>query len=314
MAWLRADRSLASLLKYKLPLSQRVRFAAIRFYWLADLLLSAVVALAYAPLAGLPGKLFETSLLAGLDADARLSYLSYPLVAIALGFFWPQISALTVSLGRGNDTAFRLSLGQLRDYLLGGPALDSINARLHLAVASYVDRVVEAATHSDDDSGPAILEALGLAVLSADRQQLRQALMKRAQEDGESLYAAVSSVKMIPFVERRRPLMMVPDMTAHEEEKLYRAGIETVGDLLREKPVRDIGLSPERMAVLRLGARRLVAQRLWFGLGVAGIAGSVIGLGSLSLGLYHEEKTPTRGAPFALGAAAVVRSNAEGRP
>ena len=107
MAWLRADRTLAATVKYRLPLGVRARFTAIRLYWLVDAFLSGLVALAYSPLAGLPGKLFETTLLGGVDLDSSVSQLSYPLAAVVLGYCWPQISAFTVTVGRGSETAFR---------------------------------------------------------------------------------------------------------------------------------------------------------------------------------------------------------------
>ena len=337
MAWLRADRTLAATVKYRLPLGVRARFTAIRLYWLVDAFLSGLVALAYSPLAGLPGKLFETTLLGGVDLDSSVSQLSYPLAAVVLGYCWPQISAFTVTVGRGSETAFRASLSQLRDHLLGGSALGPINARLHLAITSYVDRVVEAAMRPGEPSGPDILRAVMLcgpgkarpAALGAhrrfaasppdpqvrrDRAELRAEVLARAEQDCAGVYAAVSAVKMIPFVERSRPLMMVPDMTVHEEEKLYRAGITTVARLARGEPRGAGGLSPERLAELRLGARRLVARRLWFGFGLAGIAGAVLFLGSMSLGLYGVEPTPPDGPHFRLEPASVRSSNEGPRP
>ena len=142
-----------------------------------------------------------------------------------------------------------------------------------------------------------------------DRAELRAEVLARAEQDCAGVYAAVSAVKMIPFVERSRPLMMVPDMTVHEEEKLYRAGITTVSRLARGEPGGAGGLSPERLAELRLGARRLVARRLWFGFGLAGIAGAVLFLGSMSLGLYGVE--PDAAGRAALPAGARLRAVVE---
>jgi hypothetical protein len=273
-----------------------------------------VVVLPYAPLHFAPGTLFDMTKL-GSESNPALSQLSYPLAAVVMGYFWPQISAFTITLGRGNEKTLRLGLGQLRDYLLGGPALGPLNARLSLAVASYLDRVVAAATQKDDDSARLILDALGLSNLATDQHQLRDALLKKAAEDCEALYAAVGSVKMIPFVERRRPLMLVPDMTTVEEELLYQAGIETPGHLLRADPIVDCGISPQRLAVLRLGARRLMAQRLWFGFSLAGIAGAVVALASFSWTMRAPETTPQQRVPSEkLSPPPAFSSNAERHP
>ena len=61
-----------------------------------------------------------------------------------------------------------------------------------------------------------------------DRAQLPAQVLARAEHDCAGVYAAVSAVTIIPFVERSRPLMMVLDMAVDEEEKLYRAGMTTV--------------------------------------------------------------------------------------
>jgi hypothetical protein len=312
VAWLRSDRWLASGMKYKLPLSMRARFTAVRLYWLADVALSALMVLAYLPLRSRPGALIKMTAFGG-DIFSGVNELSYPLAAVLLGYFWPQIAAFSVGFGRGNETLLRVSLGQVRDYLLGGPVLEPINSRSSLAVASYAERVVEAATRPGDDSGPLILEALGLPALAADRVHLREALLKKAAEDFEALYATVGGVKMIPFLERKRPLMMVPDMTIQDEQRLYRAGVETIGDLLRGEPLPDSGLSPARLAVLRLGARRLMAQRLWFGFSMAGIAATVIALGSFALTLVPEEGRKKVEPTYALDAAP-ASSSRTGRP
>jgi hypothetical protein len=287
-AWLRSTRVLRGRLRYTVPLPLLWRFPCIRWYWVSDLALSAVAFVSYLPVAGLPGKLFEDTLAATLTAYLGVSNLSYPLAAVLLGFLWPQISAVGITIQEGQKQG--LSLARLRDYFLGGPAIQSINSKLHVEVASYVERVVDAATA--DDSGPLMLQAIGLPASvsndAATRHELRQTLLKRAEEDFESLYLSVIKVRMLPVMDRRRPLMMVPNMTSQEEEKLYGAGIETVRALIRGVGAA-AGLPQERLMTLRRNARRLVTQQIHFGLGLVGIVVVVVAIGSLSSRLYYKE-------------------------
>lgn len=287
-AWLRSTRVLRGRLRYTVPVSLLWKFPCIRSYWASDLAFSAIAYVAYLPVAGLPGKLFEDSLAAKLLPYLGVSNLSYPLAAILLGFVWPQISAVGITVQEGQKQG--MSLARLRDYFLGGPAIQSINSKLQVEVASYVERVIDAATA--DDSGQLILQAIGLPAMTSNsasaRSELREALMRLAKEDFESFYLSVIKVRMLPVMDRRRPLMMVPDMTSQEEEKLYRAGIESVRGLIRGVGAA-AGLPEDRLTTLRRNARRLVAQQIQFGVCLVGIAVVVIAIGSFSSRLYFEK-------------------------
>src|SRR5262245_28865606 len=128
-AWVRSNRALGATLSYNLPLSLRWRLPCVRWYWLCDLVLSTAALAIYSPLAGMSGRLFQpsgASIVPGLEAANGISHLSYPIAAVALGFLWPQIASFSISLGE----ARQVSLGAVRDYLLGGPATHSINSRL----------------------------------------------------------------------------------------------------------------------------------------------------------------------------------------
>jgi hypothetical protein len=310
-AWLRSNRALGSTLSYNLPLSLRWRFPCIRWYWLCELVLSTVALAIYSPLAGMSGRLFPpsgASLLPGLETANGVSHLSYPMAAVTLGFLWPQISSFSIAMGAARQ---RLSLGAVRDYLLGGPITHSINSRLQAEVSSYVGRIL-AAVDDAGESGAQILQALGLArslpATPEAREQLRETLMKRAEADFESLYLLVGQVKMVPLMDRRRPLMKVADMTAQEEEKLYQAGVETVGDLVHRARRGVAGLPADRLEVLRRNAHRLLGQRLRMGLSLAGIAAVVVGLGIGSRRLYVPDHRPQPGEPVKIGSSPQARA------
>jgi hypothetical protein len=303
-AWVRSNRSLGSVLSYSLPLSLRWRFPCIRWYWLCELVLSTVALAVYSPLAGLSGRLFPpsgASIIPGLETANGISHLSYPLAAVALGFLWPQISSFSVALGGSRQ---RLSLGAVRDYLLGGPATHSINSRVQAEVVSYVGRILDAV----DDAGPdgvQMLQELGLArrlAASAEaRQELRETLLKRAQADFESLYLLVGQVRNVPLLGRPRPLMKVPDMTAQEEQRLYEAGVETVVGLVRRAGRGVGGFPAERLEELARNARALLRQRLRVGLSLAAVVVVVLGLGLSARRLYEPGRSPEPGAIVKIG-------------
>ncbi len=67
---------------------------------------------------------------------------------------------------------------------------------------------------------------------------------------------------MIPFRDRVKPLMKVPEMTFEDEQTLYNSGITTIR-LLRSVPDGQIGtVSVVRIARLRNNARQLVVRRV----------------------------------------------------
>jgi hypothetical protein len=278
-----------------------------RWYWLCELVLSTAALAVYSPLAGMSGRLFPpsgASFLPGLEAANSISHLSYPIAAVALGFLWPQIASFSISLG----AARQVSLGAVRDYLLGGPATHSINSRLQVEVTAYVGRVLDAIEEADP-AGAQMLEALGLArslpLTPEAREQLHEALMKRAAADFESLYLLVGQVKNVPLLDRPRPLMKVLDMSAPEEQQLYEAGIETVGELVRRARGGVDGFTAERLQELRRNAQHLKGQRLRLGLSLAAIVVVVIGLGLRSRRFYLPDHSPRPGDLVKIGSTAV---------
>jgi hypothetical protein len=194
----------------------------------------------------------------------------------------------------------------VRDYLLGGPVTNSINSRLQAEVSSYVGRIVDTMEDAGE-AGPQILQALGLARKLAtpeERQQLRETLMTRARADFESLHLLVSQVKMVPLMDRRRPLMKIPEMTAQEEEKLYQSGIETVGDLAWKTRCGLAGFPAERLDLLRRNAHRVLGQRFRVGMSIVAITVVVVGLGIGSRRLYIPDNHPQKaGEPVEIGSA-----------
>jgi hypothetical protein len=301
-AWVRSQRSLSRQLTYDIPLSLQWRIPCIQRFWLFDLLLATVALVLGSPLAGLPGLAFDrTRVLPGVSPE--LSGLAYPATAMLLGVAWPRISRLSITIGVGEKQAQTLSFARLRDLLLGAPAVKAINAKLQVEVASYVDRVVDAVGPTPSDAA-ALVEsatAAGRGEPAGHRPGLREALLKGAERDFESLYLSVGRVRMVPFLGRRRPLMLVPDMTSREEETLYRAGIKSVRDLIRGASADDLGLPRERLALLRLNAQGLVRQRVGAALSLFAVVAVMVALGSLSSQLvFHEGTHPRKGAPYEL--------------
>ncbi|HEX6739319.1 MAG TPA: hypothetical protein VF310_13660 [Vicinamibacteria bacterium] len=313
-AWLRSNRALGTSLSYNLPLALRWRFPCIRWFWLCELVLSIAALVIYSPLAGMSGRLFPPSgaSFLGIEAATGVSYLSYPIAAMALGFLWPQISSFSISLG----PARQVSLGAVRDYLLGGPVTRSINSRVQAEVTAYVGRVLDSLDGADDASHAQLAEALDLAVAlpltPQAREALHEALMKRAGTDFEALYLLVGQVKNVPLMDRRRPLMKVEDMSSPEEQRLYDAGIETVGQLVRQAGRGVQGFTAERLSELQRNARRLMAHRLRVGMSLGAIVVAVIGLGLRSRQLYVPDHTPRAGEPVKIGSAAVDTDGAAG--
>jgi hypothetical protein len=91
--------------------------------------------------------------------------------------------------------------------------------------------------------------------------------------------------------------MLVPDMASHEEEKLYQAGIETVGGLARSRGLAGGDIPAQRLAVLRRNAQRLLGQRVRLGFGLAAIVVVALGLGAVSRRLYIPSHHPKAGTP-----------------
>lgn len=287
-AWGTSCRFLSARLKYRLPLSLQVRVPAIRKFWMCDLMLSAIVFV-------LAFFVFPTELVAGYlgekiysDQSLERSLALQPVLAVVLGFIWPKASALSVSAGHGGRT---FNLGMLRDLLLGGASVDTVNNHLQQAVDGYVRRVAGSMPSSDGSGAGQIAQ-----------------LKQRAAENLELLYLQVSEEQMIPFVDRRKLLMSVPGMTAQEEAGLYQSGVG-LATLMFGRPAH--GFDSVRWSELRQNARGMVKRQSAVVFGAVALALALVAAGVfvapyMSRGLPRTDAEGTWPAPS-------VSSEAEAR-
>lgn len=293
-AWAMSNRNLSAKLAYRLPLALRCKLPSIRMFWLIDLVFSAIPFVAIWQLANLPALLLDKF---PVPVDPQVSYLVYPLSAALLGFMWPYVSEFSVALGANR---FSVSIGRLRDYFLGGPTIRSINARLTAEVESYINRVL-AIAGSPNESSAASVEALIVRMWMDSRgtrasiPELRDALVECVKKDFESVYRSISGVKMIPLIDRGKPLMKIPNISCREEQKLYDAGVRSIWQLMRAADTEIGGIPRSRVTVLRSNARRAAWQRLNAALVLAMILVVVAGLGVAS-GKLNQERHVTAGA------------------
>jgi hypothetical protein len=273
-AWGMSYRSLSKRLEYRIPLSVQGRIPAIRKYWMWDLAVSGVAFAFFflvLPVEYLVGQVFQQF----VDSDGlERSHAVQPVLAFALGVFWPKVSAVSVSTGSGGQS---LSLATLRDLLLGGQGIDTVNNHVEEIVDSYLRRVVDAMVSLGGPASVALQSAAGLQVAQMDAAstqdrtgELRATLKASAVENLELLYLRVSAVKMIPLVDRPKPLMSVPSMTAWEEERLYHSGVG-IPQLMLGRATQAV--TPERWAELRQNARTLITQRVT---GMAAVAALIV--------------------------------------
>jgi hypothetical protein len=281
-AWGMSYRSLSKRLEYRIPLSVQARIPAIRKYWMWDLAVSGVAFAFFflvLPIEYVVGQVFQKF----VESDGlERGHAVQPVLAFALGVFWPKVSAVSVSTGSGGQS---LSLATLRDLLLGGQGIDTVNNHVEEVVDSYLRRVVDVMVSVSGPASAALQSATGIHVDQADAaatqartDELRSALKARAVENLELLYLRVAAVKMIPLVDRPKPLMSVPNMTAWEEERLYHSGVG-IPQLMLGRATHAI--TPERWAELRQNARTLVAQRVTGMVAIAALAIAFVGGGLL---------------------------------
>src|SRR5687767_12100993 len=272
-AWGMSYRSLSKRLQYRLPLSVQARIPAIRKYWMWDLAVSGVAFAFFflvLPIEYVVGQVFQKF----VESDGlERGHAVQPVLAFALGVFWPKVSAMSVSTGSGGQS---LSLATLRDLLLGGQGIDTVNNHVEEVVDSYLRRVVDVMVSVSAPTSAALQSATGIqldqaAAATQERtDELRAALKASAVENLELLYLRIAAVKMIPLVDRPKPLMSVPNMTAWEEERLYHSGVG-IPQLMLGRATHAV--TPERWAELRQNARTLVAQRVT---GMVAIAALII--------------------------------------
>lgn len=280
-AWGMSYRSLSKRLEYRIPLSVQACIPAIRKYWMWDLAVSGVAFAFFflvLPIEYLIGQLFQQF----VDSNSlERSHAVQPVLAFALGVFWPKVSTVSVSTGADGHS---LSLATLRDLLLGGQGIDTVNNHVEEIVDSYLRRVVDAMSLGGPASA-ALQSAAGLQVAQMDAAStqdradgLRTALKASAAANLELLYLRIAAVKMIPLVDRAKPLMSVPSMTAWEEERLYNSGVG-LPQLIAGSATDAV--SAERWAELRQNARTVVTRRVTGMMAVAALIITFVGGGLL---------------------------------
>ena len=281
-AWGMSYRSLSKRLEYRIPLSVQACIPAIRKYWMWDLAVSGVAFAFFflvLPIEYLIGQVFQQF----VDSNSlERTHAVQPVLAFALGVFWPRVSTVSVSTGAGGQS---LSLATLRDLLLGGQGIDTVNNHVEEIVDSYLRRVVDAMVSLGGPASAALQSAAGLQVAQMDAAStqdradgLRTALKASAVANLELLYLRIAAVKMIPLVDRAKPLMSVPSMTAWEEERLYNRGVG-LPQLIAGSATDAV--SPERWAELRQNARTVVTRRVTGMMAVAALIITFVGGGLL---------------------------------
>ena len=281
-AWAMSYRSLSKRLEYRIPLSVQACIPAIRKYWMWDLAVSGVAFAFFflvLPIEYVIGQVFQRF----VDSNSlEQSHAVQPVLAFALGVFWPSVSTVSVSTGAGGQS---LSLASLRDLLLGGQGIDTVNNHVEEIVDSYLRRVVDAMVSLGGPASAALQSAAGLQVAQTDAAStqdfadgLRTALKTSAVANLELLYLRIAAVKMIPLVDRAKPLMSVPSMTAWEEERLYNRGVG-LSQLIAGSAT-DV-VSAERWAELRQNARTVVTRRVTGLMAVAALIITFVGGGLL---------------------------------
>jgi hypothetical protein len=280
-AWGMSYRSLSKRLEYRIPLSVQACIPAIRKYWMWDLAVSGVAFAFFflvLPIEYAIGQLFQQFVASN---SLERSHAVQPVLAFALGVFWPTVSTVSVSTGAGGQS---LSLATLRDLLLGGQSIDTVNNHVEEIVDSYLRRVVDAMVSLGGPASAALQSAAGLQVTqmdaasTQDRDRLRTALKASAVANLELLYLRIAAVKMIPLVDRAKPLMSVPTMTAWEEERLYNSGVG-LPQLIAGSATDAV--SPERWAELRQNGRTVVTRRVTGMMAVVALIITFVGGGLL---------------------------------
>src|SRR5690349_908606 len=216
-AWLMSNRGLTEALAYRLPPGMSYQVPSIRRFWIYDLLLSSIAL----PIAAIGSHYAAFSLLddAYGDVEKNLWVLVYAAAFALMGFFWPKLCAVSIHIGSSGAAATELSLAAVRDRFLGGETVRVINAELQRDVERYLERVHRAISASPLTFKPFLLECLKLDFRNAEKltdtdlQALETALRTSAQTDFAMLYAAVCEAEMIPFRDRTKPLMRIPDIT-----------------------------------------------------------------------------------------------------
>jgi hypothetical protein len=282
MAWIASNRDLSDRLKYRIPLGLRFNCPAIWHFWIWDLFLSSIAL----PVVVLSSHLTTRFAFSGADQvplQQALSGLVYPLCFVAIGFSWPKLANITISMGNNRATSAPiLNIAALRNRILES-VVDRINDSVHTSIEGYVERIIKE-IQTRPKNFDQFLRALNLnrqdseALGENKSEQLRAALFQRAESDFEALYKQMGKVEMIPLYDRPKSLMGVPGMTVEEEEVLYRRGIRSIGRLavVKTECVRDIAAS--RVAELRENARLLIMTRIKSGIMLSLVFATLSGL------------------------------------
>ncbi len=261
----------------------RLHFPVVRKYLIFDVFLSSLgLILAFLMPKYIVPSIFE-DLLKLSSAHLISSYLIYPVFYVMLGFTWPKIAQMSISIGRDNQDRFTLSFNRFRDFILGNNESTALNHALNDAVDNYLDRVMNEIQQDFGAYEEFIIDTLGLspADLQQDKTELleriRQILDEKAAENFFQLYQDVSKFKNIPLMERNKPLMKIPEMNREDEERLYQQGIQGLFQLIfiKVNQIQDIPVA--RAKLIKYNAKRLLLRRVkWTIFSFVGIAGMVL--------------------------------------
>ncbi|MBV9504630.1 MAG: hypothetical protein JO323_06440 [Acidobacteriia bacterium] len=279
-AWLMSNRDLTDKLKYNLNFSMRLASPVIWRFWLYDLLFSSMAL----PIAVGVSHAATFSLFSQSDQSDLVKNLwvfVYPLCFALLGFFWPKFANVTLGSAGSSTT---ISIAALRDRFLGGPMLQGINDELGREIEEYLDRLLVSIQSNPEAFAKYLCRKFGFSskdpnpIGPQELEGLRTAIAQCAAANFVEFYEEVCQMEMIPFRDRAKPLMKVPQMTSAEERLLYEAGIQSVWALClaNRGPV---SMSPERWRILRTNARRRVREAFKFTLGFVLVVVCVTGLG-----------------------------------
>lgn len=285
-AWAMSNRNLADKLKYNLPLALRWQCPSIWHFWLYDLLFSALAL----PVVIVATNVAVERLLQDLPdtCQEQLAGVFFSFSYLMMGFFWPRVAAIRIAFGETETGKGSFSIGRLRDFFLGGPMVESVNANLQSEIDSYIDRVAEAMLASPSMFLPVLRQngnpggRAGMRLSHREADEIRAWILSRAETNFEQLYRQICRVEMIPLIDRHKPLMRVPQITFREEGALYESGIRSILGLSFCSHRAAHGLTPERFQALRRNARGLLTQRFKAAVSLACVFGCLVMVGSVS--------------------------------
>ena len=106
-------------------------------------------------------------------------------------------------------------------------------------------------------------------------------ILEHAQKEFGPIYQEFSELANIPFHDRSKPLMRVPQMTSEEEQWLYESGVGSLHQLLVTRQTPTARIPAERFQFLRNSARHLRISRYKLAAGLMTVVICVICAGSV---------------------------------